>query len=173
MLPRTCNLSPTAACIRPPPHPRPVRPVHLRTGSRCGHGQDKYPSRWLPAFRRHVRMAYSGARLGCGRGVWTWPRSDSHVGRWLRPGGGVGELGQVAGPALVVRGDGRMRQSGVDEVDPGSVLVCGEGDTDGAAARGYLGVVLESPGEDHSVRWLDFDVLAQDGGGVVHDAAVD
>src|SRR5215467_11170915 len=52
-------------------------------------------------------------------------------------------------------------------------MVCGEGDADGAAARGYLGVVLESPGEDDAVGWLDIEVLACDGGGVVHDDPVD
>src|SRR5258708_14321816 len=119
-----------------------------------------------------VCMAHSFARLGYTRACLT-RAGPVHTQRPWSRGGGVGELGQVAGPALVVRGDGRVRQSGVDEPDPGSAVVCGEGDADGAAARGYLGVVLESPGEDDAVGWLLFEVLAHDGGGVVHDDPVD
>src|SRR5579859_884735 len=71
-----------------------------------------------------------------------------------------------------MRRDGRVRQAGVDEADRGSVAVAGQGDGHGAAARGYLGVVLEAPGENDAMRWLDLKISARDRGGLGHDAVV-
>src|SRR5258708_19149083 len=48
---------------------------------------------------------------------------------WSR-GGGVGELGPAAGPALVVRGAWRVREARADLLDPGSGVVRVEGDAE-------------------------------------------